>query len=232
MLFGSGARRVDPRLVEWVRFAEEYELVQAPELARPLDEQFALGEGELNPVYALRREGQPLLVAFDQRRHRSGPTGSVLTLRTFIAVRGRSQQIAPPMRASAKRGKVLEALEAGRSGAERLDLAYDQVFDESVSVYTREVKGATAVLTPTVREVLARLLGAADKALLNANGTEGSLATTAAPSLVVGNRNLLLCVEPRNALPVTELGVLLAEMLSLNVALEDAGRRLTEALLE
>lgn len=232
MFFGRGATRGDPRLVEWVQFAEDYEFVSAPELAERLVEQFSLGEGELVPIYAFQREGQPLLVAFDQRRHRTGPAGSVLSMRTFVAVRGRGDQIAPPMRASARRGKVLENLEAGRSGAERLDLEHDQVFDDQVSVYTREVKAATAVLTPVVREVLARLLGAADRALLKANGTESSFATTAAPSLVVGNRNLLLCIEPRNALPVNALGALLADMLSLNVALEDAGRRITDALLE
>lgn len=232
MFFGRGAPPADLRLVEWASFSEDYELVLAPELAERLEENFALGEGELTPIYALQRPGQPLVVAFDQRRHRTGPTGSVVNLRTFVAVRGRGIQIAPPMRASAKRGKVLENLEAGRSGAERLSFDQDKEFDDQVSVYTREVAAATAALTPVVRQIMARLLAAADRALLSANGTEGSFATTAAPSLVIGNRNLLLCIEPRNALPVGQLGELLADMLSLNVALEDAGRRVADALLD
>ena len=232
MFFGNGARRADPRLLEWANFAKEFEFVEAAELAEPLERQFGLQDGQLTPIYALRREGQPLLVAFDQRRQRSGPTGSVQSLSTFIAVRGASSQSAPPMRASARRGKALESLEAGRSGAERLAFDGDPEFDGSVSVYTREPRGATAVLTSPVRETLRRLLMAADEAALEANGSAGGFATTVAPSLVVGKRNLLLCLEPRNALPVAALGALLADMLSLHVALEDAGRRLADALLD
>ena len=231
MFFRSARRSADPRLLEWARFAEEFEFVEADELEERLLEQFGLGEGQLVPIYALRREAQPLVVAFDQRRERSGPTGSVTTLRTFVAVRAQSGQGAPPMRASARRGKALESLEAARSGAERLDLPEDRPFEESVSVYTREPLGAKAVLTPAVREILGRLLTAADQAALQANGTDGTFATTVAPSLVVGPRNLLLCLEPRNALPVQALGPLLADMLSLNVALEAASRQLVEALL-
>lgn len=232
MFFGSSVRGVDPRLQEWARFAEEFEFQEAAELTEPLGQQFSLGEGQLTPVYALRRPGQPLLVAFDQRRERSGPTGSVMHLRTFVAVRGASDQSAPPMRASARRGKALESLEAGRSGAERLPMPDDPEFDESVSVYTREPHGAKAVLTPPVRSVLRRLLLAADQAAQNANGADATFATSVAPSLVVGQRNLLLCLEPRSALPVNALGSLLADMLSLHVALEAASRSLADALLD
>lgn len=231
-MFFAGARGADPRLLEWARFAEEFEFVDAGELGEPLEQQFSLGEGQLQPIYALRRPGQPLLVAFDQRRQRSGPTGSVVSLRTFVAVRGSSDQSAPPMRAAARRGKALESLEASRSGAQRLTVENDPVFEESVSVYTREPRSAQAVLTAPVREVLRRLLLAADQAALNANGTGGTFATTVAPSLVVGQRNLLLCLEPRNALPVSALGSLLADMLSLHVALDSAGRQLSENRLE
>ncbi len=231
MFFGSGDRAADPRLVEWEQFAEEFEFVEAGELAAPLEEQFSLGEGQLLPIYALRRTGQPLLVAFDQRRERSGPTGSVVSLRTFVAVRGSSSQSAPPMRAGARRGRALERLEAGRSGATRLELPSDPAFDESISVYTREPAGARAVLTAPVRETLRRLLLTADSAAQRVNGVDGSFATTVAPSLVVGQRNLLLCLEPRGVLPVSDLGALLADMLSLHVALGAAGQRLAETLL-
>lgn len=232
MFFRSAARGSDPRLIEWADFAAEFEFVEASELAERLFEQFSLGEGQLVPIYALRREGQPLLLAFDQRRERKGPTGSVVTLRTFVAVRSTEGPGAPPMRASARRGKALEGLEAARSGAERLDLSEDGPFERSVSVYTREPLGAKAVLSQQVREMLMRLLTAADQAALKANGTDGTFATTVAPSLVVGPRNLLLCLEPRNALPVHALGPLLADMLSLNVALQAASRQLVDALLE
>lgn len=232
MFFGSGARPADPRSAEWARFSEDYEFEAALELAQPLSAQFTLGEGELAPIYALRRPGQPLLVAFDQRRLRRGPTGSVESLRTFVAVRGSASQGAPPMRASARRGKALESLEASRSGAQRLSLEQDPQFDESVSVYTREPLSAAAVLTQPVRDVLRRLLQAADEAATAANGTEDGFATTVAPHLVVGQRHLLLCLEPRRALPVAALGGLLADMLSLHVAFEDAGRRLADALLD
>lgn len=231
MVTGSGGE-VSARQLEWAEFASEFEFEKAAELAAPLEQQFSLGEGRIGNVHALKRAGQPLLVAFDQYRQRRGPTGSVTNLRTFVAVRGVNRQAAPPMRASARRGKALEALEASRSGAQRLSVDADPEFEANVSVFTRERRGAAAVLTRPVREVLLRLLIAADESILTANGTESGFATTVAPSLVVGQRDLLLCLEPRRALPVGALGALLADMLSLHVAFEDAGRRLTDALLD
>lgn len=206
-------------------------MVGAPELAESLSKQFALGEGQLEPIYALKRPGQPLLVTFDQRRERVGPTGRLLSFRTFVVVRGPADQRAPSMRVSARRGKVIESLEASRSGAFRLALDDDPRFDESVSVYARDVRAATSALTRPVREVLLRLLGAADRASVDASGG-ASEASTVAPSLVVGQRDLLLCLEPRGALPLGDLGGLLADMLSLHVALERSGRLVSQALLE
>lgn len=232
MFFRQAGGNADERLTQWRAFAREFELEGADDLAESLQQQFGLYDGELVHVHALRRQGQPMLVVFDKQRQRSGPTGSVSNLHTFVAVRGVRPQSAPPMRATARRGKALEALEAGRSGARRLSLNNVPDFDDSVSVYTREPNTARAVLTPPVRTVLRRLILAADEAMLAANGSEAGAATSVGPSLVVGQRDLLLCLEPRRPLPVTALGGLLADMLSLHVALDDAGRRLADALLD
>ncbi|NLG08454.1 MAG: hypothetical protein GX560_04280 [Deinococcales bacterium] len=234
MPFGSRKRRGDPRLEEWARFAAEFELEPADGLAETLRHRFALGDGELTPIYALERRGQPQLIAFDQRRLRTGPAGSVTNLRTFVAVRSESDHGAPSLRASARRSKAFEALEASRSGAQRVELPDDPGFDRSVSVFLRDVEAARATLTRPVREVLQRLLGAADAAVGALNVTHsGSLQqTTVAPSVVVGQRNLLLCLEPRQPLPVSGLATLLVDMLSLQAALESAHVRIEGALLE
>ncbi len=247
MPFGFRKRRVDPRLEEWAAFAGQFELQEAPEVAEPLRHRFALGEGELVPVYALGRAGQPQLAAFDQRRLRTGPTGSVTSLRTFVAVLGQQSDApvvdpvaaaglaaAPSLRASARRSKAFEALEASRSGAQRVSAPDDPAFDASVSVYVRDPEAAHGVLTRPVREVLMRLLLAADAAVDAASVTRSGvpLPSTVAPSVVVGQRNLLLCLEPRQALPLTALSELLADMLSLHAALEGAQSRIAEALLD
>lgn len=229
----SGEGRIGPRPKEWERFAREFEFEPASQLAEPLREQFALGDEELEPVYALRRSGQPLVIAFDQLRERSGPAGSVATLRTFVAVRGEAGQASPSMRAAPRRTRALEALEASRSGAKRLSMEHDPEFDESVSVFARDLPVARGVLTPQVRQVLRRLLLAADAATQAVSSTAvGGMGPSAvAPSVVMGQRSLLLCLEPRQALPLADLGDMVVELLSLHVALDAAGRHLANSLL-
>lgn len=217
------AREEEPsREAAWLGFASEFELEPTPELAEVLRDQFALGGGELDPVYALQRTDQPQLVAFDQRRERHGPTGSVAKLRTLVAVRSEVDRASLSLRLSSRRSKALESIEASRSGAQRLELPDFPDFDEHVSVYTREPEEARLLLTPAVRGVLARLLKTADDATNAAQprgGRSGLLAPSVAPSVVMGTRNLLLTLEPREPLPLEPLAELLIDMLSLYAAL-------------
>lgn len=233
MLFGSRAGRVDPRLAEWERFAAEYEMTAAAEVGQQLTARFTLGEGELLPVYSLKRPGQPLLVAFDQRRERKGPTGSVTSFMTGLALKGALNHGAPPMRASARRGRAVEALEASRSGAVRVEFPRNPEFDACVSVYARDASVARYALTPPVRVVLRRLLTGANGAVLNAsNVNQESESLTVAPSVLLGESDLLLTLEPREPLPLTALGGLLADLLSLHVALTAGPGDLSQALLD
>lgn len=214
--------RQESREAAWAGFAAEFELDPMPDLAELLRDQFALGGGELDPVYALQRTDQPQVVAFDQRRERRGPTGSVATLRTLVAVRSQVDRSSLSLRVSSRRSKALESIEASRSGAQRLELPDHPDFDEHVSVYTREPQQARRLLTPAVRMVLGRLLTTADGATEAAQprGRRVGLATpTVAPSVVVGTRNLLLTLEPRAPLPFQPLADLLIDMLSLYAAL-------------
>lgn len=212
----------ESREVAWTGFAAEFELDPMPELAEILRDQFALDDGELDPVYALQRTDQPQLVAFDQWRERRGPTGSVAKLRTLVAVRSQVDRASLSLRVSSRRNKALESIEASRSGAQRLELPNHPDFDEHVSVYTREPQEARLLLTPAVRVVLARLMRTADDATEAAQprgGRGGLLAPSVAPSVVVGTRNLLLTLEPREPLPFEPLADLLIDMLSLYAAL-------------
>lgn len=209
----------ESRQAAWAGFAAEFELDPMPELAESLRDQFSLGSGEIHPVYALQRTDQPQLTAFDQRRERRGPTGSVAKLRTLVAVRSQVDRVNLSLRVSSRRSKALEAIEASRSGAQRLDLSDHPTFDEHVSVYAREPHEAKRLLTPAVRAVLERLLMAADAATEAAQPRVGLLAPSVAPSVVVGTRNLLLTLEPREPLPFEPLADLLIDMFSLYAAL-------------
>lgn len=209
----------ESREAAWAGFAAEFELDPMPQLAEALRDQFALGDGEIHPVYALQRTDQPKLSAFDQRCERRGPTGSVAKLRTFIAVRSQVDRVNLSLRVSSRRSKALEAIEASRSGAQRLELTDHPDFDEHVSVYAREPREARQLLTPAVRVVLERLLLTADAATEAAQPRAGLLAPSVAPSVVIGTRNLLLTVEPREPLPFEPLTDLLIDMFSLYAAL-------------
>lgn len=221
-------RTSDQRLEAWSAFAAEYELTPVDEMRERMREHFALGPGAIAPVYSLQRTGQPQLVLFDQRRDRSGPAGSVTSLRTGVVVRSGHDHVPVSLRASARRHKVLEEIEARRSGGARLALD-DAAFDARVSVYARDDALARSVLTPPVRSVLARLLAAADDVEPEATGDTGPIADRpapvgVAPQVVIGARNLMLLVEPRAPLAFAPLALLMTDMLTLYAAFDAAVR--------
>ncbi len=217
-------RRVDARTEQWLGFARELELEESGELEGRLRDQLDLGPGSLAPVYALRRSGQPHLVLFDQLRERSGPTGAVRRLRTCVLLRTVTDALPVSWRASARRNRVVESLEASRSGGVRLELGEDPDFDARVSVYARDAAEVRAVLAPAVREVLLRLLESFD----GAGRTEAvdpydlPTNTSGSANLVVGARSLLLWAEPDEPLPFDRLLDLTTGMLSLYAALDAA----------
>ncbi len=177
MLFRS-RRRTSGRLSEWAAFAGRLELLDASDQAERLRRWLDLGEGAVGPVYGLKRPGQPSLYLFDQTRERSGPTGTVRFVRSGVLLRWHEVKVAAPLRAMPRRGKAMEAIEAGRTGSKRLDLADLERFDAAVSVFARDEVGARSMLTPPVREVIHRLLAQ--------RGGD--------PSLVVGDEHfLVLC---------------------------------------
>lgn len=217
-------RRVADRDEQWASFAKELELEESAELAGRLREHLDLGAGDLRPVYALRRPNQPQLVLFDQLRERSGPTGVVRRTRTCVLLRTASETLPASWRASARRNRVVESLEASRSGGVRLELADAAPdFDAKVSVYARAVDEVRPVLVPAVRDVLLRLLAPFDAA---EGGDESAtepaeLPTSAAASahLVAGVRSLWLWAEPDAPLPFDRLLDLTSGMLGLFAAL-------------
>ncbi|MFO7545318.1 MAG: hypothetical protein R6W77_07455 [Trueperaceae bacterium] len=216
-------RGASPRDVAWADFAAEYELAPASDLAERMREYFALGQGAIAPVYSLQRPDQPQIVLFDQRRDRSGPTGSVASLRTGVVIRSPHDYVPVSLRASARRHKVLEEIVARRAGGQRLGFD-DETFDAQVSVFARDETAARSVLTLPVRSVLARLLAAADA--VAPDTVPGPVPSAGvAPQVVIGARNLMLLVEPRTPLGFAPLGQLVTDMLTLYVAFTAAPRR-------
>ncbi|MBX3144545.1 MAG: hypothetical protein KF813_12350 [Trueperaceae bacterium] len=217
-------RRVDVRTEQWLEFARELELEESGELIGRLKDHLDLGEGALDPVYALRRPGQPHLVLFDQHRERSGPTGVVKRLRTCVLVRTVTDTLPVSWRASARRNSIVESLEASRSGGVRLELAEDPGFDGRISVYARDAAAVRAVLVPAVRGVLLKLLepfdGSGRDAVLDPYDLPRN--TSGSANLVVGARSLLLWAEPDEPLPMGKLIDLTTGMLSLYAALNAA----------
>lgn len=223
------AKDGDLRAREWREFAGAFGLEPAPTLAETLREDLDLGPGAIADVYELARPDQPDVVVFEQANDRDGPAGTVAGLRIGVVVRSCVDHSPVSLRASAKRHKVLEGLVAGRSGAQRLDGAFDAEFDAAVSVYARDVEPAVALLTRPVRTVLARLLSEADEVVASATAapTRGvpRHANGAAPSVAIGPRNLYLALEVGVPFELDALGVLMADLLTLHVALLSAAGR-------
>ena len=113
------------------------------------------------------------------------------------------------------RFESLEAIEAGRTGSSRVAVMNDPAFDARISVYARDETGASTLLSDSVRAVLVRLLNPdADDA-----ADDGAIPDTVGPaavppSLVIGNKNLLLTVEGPSAIDFERYTSLTADMLA------------------
>ncbi len=204
------------RLAGWQRFAAELELVPSDDLAGRLPDQLGLGSGELAPVYALVRPGQPRLVVFDQARERVGPAGKVSGVRTCVLVRAEPDVEFVSLRVTERQGKAMEKIEAGRTGSVRVAVDGDTDFEERLGVYARDEDGARRLLSRPVREALLRLLtdGAppddeADRP------TRGRVA----PVVVIGGRNVLLTLEEPGPVQFERLGAATVDALGLYAAL-------------
>src|SRR5690606_6325744 len=97
-MFFQRRQRTDTRAEGWRALAAELELAPWDDLAGRLHDQLGLGPGEVAPVYALSRPGQPRLVLFDQSRERVGPTGRVTGLRSCVLVRAEAEVALVSMR--------------------------------------------------------------------------------------------------------------------------------------
>src|SRR5690606_37502731 len=216
-MFFQRRQRTDTRAEGWRALAAELELAPWDDLAGRLHDQLGLGPGEVAPVYALSRPGQPRLVLFDQSRERVGPTGRVTGLRSCVLVRAEAEVALVSMRVTERLGKAMELIEAGRTGSERVETGVDPGFDGRLAVYARDVDGARALLTRPVRELLMRLLCVPRRAEdeLPARGR-------VAPVVVIGGRNALLTLEEPEPVGFDRLAAAAVDMLGLYAALTAA----------
>ena len=147
-----------PRDDRWRALAERLDLSDASDRAERIRRWLDLDVVELQPVYALRREGLPTAYLFDTLAERRGPSGTVQVRRSHCLVRSGAVICSVAFRALPRQDKVLESLQASRSGAVRLEIGSDPEFEASVSLYTRDPEGLAALLTTPIRRVLRRLL--------------------------------------------------------------------------
>lgn len=216
-------KRSGSRADEWRSFAATLELIENLEMAEKLRHNLDLGPGAIDPIYSLTRSGQPQLVLFEQTRDRHGPAGTVTNLRSCVLLRANGDNDYVSLRASARRNKAMEAIEAGRTGSSRVATGEDPVFDERVSVYARDQQAAAALLTDSVKVVLVRLLNPVEAAEPDADSIAATVGpATIPPSLVIGNKNLLLIVEGQEAVDFDRFTALTADMLTLYAALRGA----------
>jgi len=203
MLFRA-RRRTPTRRDQWRDFARRLELIDAAPQEARLRDWFDLGDSVLEPLYGLRRQGQPTLFLFDQERARSGPTGSVSSLVTGAILRAPGPLAVAPMRAQAKGNPVMEAIEAGRTGSRRLSLEDLPDFDAGISVFARDEAAARVWLTKAVQRVLQRML----------------VGRSVSPVLVVGSRNMLALCEGIEPAPFEALEALAADLFTLYAMVE------------
>ncbi len=198
-----------PRDGRWRALAERLDLVDASDRAERIRRWLDLDVVALEPVYALRREGLPTVYLFDTLSERRGPSGTVQVLRSQCLARSGAEICAFAFRATPRQDKVLESLQASRSGAVRLELSSDPTFDAAVSVYAREAEGVAALLTAPVRRVLRRLLAE--------RGAAGI-------SLVVGERHVVASFASSEEQSLVTVEQVLSDTISL-VALLPAVQR-------
>jgi hypothetical protein len=215
--------RSGSRTNEWRSFAASLELVENLEMAEKLRHNLDLGPGVIEPIYSLTRAGQPQLVLFEQTRERHGPAGTVTNVRSCVLLRANGDNDYVSLRATARRNKVMEAIEAGRTGSSRVDTGADPAFDDRVSVYARDPLAALALLTDGVRSILVRLLNPLEGAETSEDIAATVAPATIPPSLVIGNKNLLLMVEGQEAIDFDRFTTVTADMLALYAALRAAG---------
>lgn len=215
-MFRRQTRPAPGRRGEWERFASELELVPGDDLAGRLPDQLGLGSGEIDPVYALVRPGQPRLVVFDQARERVGPTGRVAGLRTCVLVRAEAGVEFVSLRVTERQGKAMEKIEAGRTGSFRVEGTGDSEFEERLGVYARDEVGARRLLSRPVRETLLRLLCDRPKA---EDEDDRPPRGRVAPVAVVGGRNLLITLEEPGPVSFDRLEAATVDALALYAAL-------------
>lgn len=195
-------RRPPPsgRSERWRALADRLELVDASDHAERIRRWLDLDVDALEPAYALRRSGVPTVYLFDTLRERRGPSGVARSLHRHALVRGGDEVSRVAFRALPRQDKVLESLQASRSGAERVALRSAPEFDARVSLYARAPDALAALMTAPVRRALERLL-----------------VDRGAPSvsLVVGERHVLVRFATDDDDDLVRLELLLADTLSL-----------------
>ena len=188
------------RFDRWRSLADRLELVDASDHAERIRRWLDLDVSALEPLYALRRPGLPVTYLFDTVSERRGPSGVVRVLHRYCLVRSEGEVSRVAFRATARQDKVLESLQASRSGAVRVGLAHVPDFDRVVSLYARAEAALAPLMTAPVRSVLKRLLAERE-----APGV----------SLVVGERHVVVRFVVSEDDALTLLEQLLADTLSL-----------------
>lgn len=170
-------QRAGRRQSAWDAFAERLELEDAAGVAERLRRWLDLRDVTLDPVYALRRDAQPTLYLFEYVRERTGPTGSVAQ-RVWCCLLRADATFAPlALRAHPKRNKVMESLEASRTGSSIVELPTD--CGDAVTVFARDPERAARVVAGPVCAALRR-----------------ALEQRGAESVVVGESHVLAVTEP------------------------------------
>ena len=170
-------QHTDARRQAWAEFAARLELEDAAASAERMRRWLDLEGVSLDPVYALRRPDQPTLYIFEYVRTLTGPTGSIA--QTVWSCLLRSDEIFAPLalRAHPKRNKVLESLEASRTGS--VIVRDPGGCGEDITVFARDAERAARVVTAAACRILSR-----------------ALLDRGAASVVVGERHVLATVEP------------------------------------
>lgn len=202
------------RDAEWAALAARLGLEEAGERAGKLRRFLDLpSEVALEPLFRTRLEVVPqalaatlpsgraaVLYLFDYALRRTGPAGEVAQLCSvaLLAVPHRLSSVA--VKALPKQHRVLERLTASATGSATVPFD-DAGFGERVTVYARDEAGARALLGLAVRQVLVRTF--AERGV--------------APSLLIGERQLLLSVTASAAAPtpLAALEHLVTDLLSL-----------------
>jgi hypothetical protein len=152
--------RTPSRAARWAAFAAKIEAHDASAAAERLRRFLDLDDAQVRHVHVLRRASQPSLYLFDVVRQRVGPSGQVVRWSTWALLRSDRPLSPLSIRVAPRRDAVLEALEASRTGAERVDLSTRPEVDAALAVLARDPAAARVLLTPAVTDVLQRMAAA------------------------------------------------------------------------